>query len=246
MIVSFFLAVGIVWIKGQERIVPRTLFNIPVSVENLGENLVLPDNWLRPTAALTIQGPRNTIDLISESAFTIDLSKIDIPEDGSPLIVTLRSDMFRTNLMNPNDRLRISVNEDEIIPQQVAIHFLEWDIDKPPPNYKDIPDTANQLIIPVYQLVKHVPIVVPHRGALGEDFTLDRIISDPETVAVTGRREAIDRIKSVSTPLLDLNFFDEEQNPLSLPLTGLEGTYNVRLVNDAIRHVTVTVQLKKK
>lgn len=246
VIFSFFLAVGIVWIKGQERIDRRTLGNVPVNVDNLADNIILPESWLPPTASITVQGPKNTIELISQYAFHIDFSKVDIPKDGFPAIVSLRSDMFRTNLLNPNDRLRITVDEESILPSQVAIHFLEWDIDHPRPNYRDIPEVSNQLAIPVYRIIKNIPITVPYKGSLQTDMTLDSITVDPQSLPITGRREAIDRIKSVSTPFLDLSFIGDNPKPVILPLTNVEETYNIRLVDERIRHVTATVNIKKK
>ncbi len=75
---------------------------------------------------------------------------------------------------------------------------------------------------------------------------LNRVKIDPPEITVTGPRLAVDKIKSVSTPLLDLEFISLD-NPLYLmPLPDLELEFGVRPVEKSIRGVTVTLILTKK
>ncbi|HOJ59275.1 MAG TPA: YbbR-like domain-containing protein [bacterium] len=248
LLLSLLLAAGLVWIKGQERIDRRTLNGIPISLENLPPNLVLPDNWVTPNTVVIVQGPRNTIDLIrqSQSGFYVDMSKVPLAEGETPASVILTSEMFLTNLVDETDRNRIAVVEESIVPRQLSFYILPWDITQPQPSYENLEAGANQLAVPLLRVQKNVPVTVPLRGDPPGPLHLDRVRIDPPEVTVTGPRQAVDKIKSVSTPLLDLEYISLE-NPLYLmPLPDLEQDFGVRPVEKSIRSVTVTLILTKK
>ncbi|MGC9327148.1 MAG: hypothetical protein ACP5I1_05920 [Candidatus Hinthialibacter sp.] len=151
LFLSFLMAVGIVWIKGQERIDARTIGGIPVSVENLPSNLVLPERWNSPEATVMLQGPRNILEMIRsvQCGFFIPFSEQILPEKDEPRNLILNASMFRTSLDNQDDQVPISVLESSIHPRQASIYLLPWDITQEQPEYKHLlsPDV---ITIPIY------------------------------------------------------------------------------------------------
>ncbi|MFB3786411.1 MAG: CdaR family protein [bacterium] len=248
LFLSVLLAVGLVWIKGQERIDRRTLNGIPISLENMPDNLVLPDTWVTPNTVVTVQGPRNTIDLIrqSQSGFYVDMSKIALSEGETPASVILTGEMFLTNMVDESDRSRISVVEESIVPRQLSFYLIPWDITQPQPSYENLEAGANQLAVPLLRIEKNVQVTIPLQGDPPGVLKLNRVKIEPPEITITGPRQAVDKIKSVSTPLLDLEFISLD-NPLYLmPLPDLEHEFGVRPVEKSIRGVTVTLILTKK
>ena len=248
-LVALLLAVGIVWIKAQEKITRRYIREgVQVTVENRPDNLLLPDPWIPPTALLTIQGPNNVVEFVrpDQCSFRLDLSKIEIPDDGTPVTVNLSDAYFRTNL-DPINRQRISVPDETIHPRQVTLHVLPWDVKKTRPPVDKIAAGPNQLVIPLYRVEKRVPVEVPHQGTPPDDLILAGITVDPSEVTVTGKLEAVNKITSVSTTILDLSAITMDIPPIYLsPLQGLGRTYDVWPIKDSVRGATATIKIHKK
>ncbi len=240
LILSLLLAVGVVWIKGQERIQRRPMNNIQVTVDNLPTNWSLPELWAPPRVRLTIQGPRTTVELprTDVSNFRIDLEELEFPETGDALIVLLSEDMFRTNL-EPDDRAKVSVIEDTIKPRQVKLQVFSWNVDAPPPT-PPTPET-NQILIPLFKAEKDIPIETPTVGAPLDGYQIEDFFITPSSIRLTGSREALDRIGSVSTQVLDLGAIPVDTQPIYLPLEIPEGTYDIQPAGSELRGVTVTV-----
>ncbi len=240
-LIALLLAVGLVWIKGQERINPLTLNDVSVMVENMPRNLYLPESWIPPEVSLTLHGPKNILELLRPEVtrFRIDLSKVKLPEPNEPVNLLLTEDMFQTNL-EERDQLRISVVEASITPSQITLVIKPWNLEEEPPEV-DVTNT-DQVLIPLLRAQKHVEVIVPSRGVLTHDQELDEIVVDPPSIVMTGDRAALSRIESVSTEVLDLNLIEEDTPPFFLPIQ--EEGRDVRPVRDDIRGVTVTIKMQ--
>jgi len=247
-LVALLLAVGIVWIKALEKINYRNIREgVQVTVENRPDNLLLPDPWIPPTVLLTVQGPSNIVEFIrpDQSSFRIDLSKVEFPEDGSPVTVTLSDANFRANL-DPSDRAKVSVVDESIRPRQIVIRILPWDVQKPRPAVESLASSPNQKMIPLYRVEKRVPVEVPRYERPPEDLLLAGITVDPSQVLVTGKLEAVEQIKSVSTSILDLSSIYAEIPPMYLPFQGLGRNFDVWSFRENIRGGTVFLKVQKK
>lgn len=239
------LAIGLVYIKGQERIQRRTLTNIPVTIEHVPPNWTLPENWTPARASLAIQGPRNTIELVrsDQSSFRVDLSSVHFSENGDPVVLLLGNEMFRTPL-EPGDRSRISVVEDSIRPRQVKIQVQPWEMTAPqsPPENSD----SNQILIPLYRIEKVVKIVTPTQGTPPERFVLKSLSVSPPSIRLTGPRDALDRIESVSTQALILDLIPPDTPPIYLPLDIPSGPYDIHPADSNVHGVTVTLTYSER
>ncbi|MEW6235943.1 MAG: YbbR-like domain-containing protein [Candidatus Omnitrophota bacterium] len=242
---ALLLAVGMVWLKGQDRINRRTLTDVPVTVENLPHFYYLPDRWISPQARVTILGARNSLELIRPdlSSFRIDLSKFAPPEDGSPLNVILTNEMFRTNL-EPRDRARISILEDSIAPSQATISVAYWDLAETQPNFETA-DSA-KIAIPLLRVRKLLAVEAPRMGTPPEGYDLKSLVIDPDKIAFTGDRAALSRIQSVSTVSLNMSLISPNTPPIFLPLERMEKGIDIHPAQENIRGVTVTLKLEKK
>jgi hypothetical protein len=246
LFISFLMAVGIVWIKAQDRMDRRTLTGIPVSVENLPGNMVLPDSWTPPAANVLVRGPRRVLELISaaQCGFFIRFSPQTMPEKNSPQNVILTESMFRTSLMDDDDQKRIAVDETSIHPRQVSLYFLPWNVDQQRPDYDDI-NSTDSLTIPIYLLQKKIHINAPVVGNLPGGLKLKDVVVDPPDLVITGPREAVDRIRSVSTATMDLSYISSQPPPQYMELPDMEEQFAVWPVEKTIRGVTVTLMLSK-
>lgn len=246
LLFSFLMAIGIVWIKGQERIDRQNIHNVKIQIEKIPDNLMLPDEWIPPTATVSVQGPRNVIEWVSpsQSSFWVDLSTITL-DPNSTVNVLLTNEMFRVVLPDPDDRSRISVIEESIIPRQVSLTMLPWDIDSPQPEIQQNPSDLNSVTVPLLRIQKEIPIVVPTRGNPGSGLKVSSIQYDPRSIVVTGKREAVDRIKAVTTTVIDLNYFLSDAEPYYHSLPDLKQEYAVSPVDPTIRGVTVSITLSK-
>lgn len=240
-VLSLIIAVALVWIKGQERIQRRPLTNVPVTVENLPANWMLPEPWTPPRVGLILQGPRTSVEMARSdlSSFQIDLSEIAFPEADEPLNLLLRDDMFRTNL-EADDRARVNVVEDSVRPRQVRLEFFAWNVEAAPPQPR--PSEGAQISIPLYRVERVVPIDTPTIGSPPEGFSLNRLMVTPPELRLTGSRDALERIESVSTQTLDLSTVPVGTPPIYLPLEIPRGTYDIRPAGEEIRGVTVTLE----
>ncbi len=245
---ALLLAVGIIWIKAQEKIQRRTLSGVQIVVDNLPENIFLPpEPWIPPSVKVTIQGPKNTIEFVrpNQFSFHIDLSKISLPEAGSSVNVFLTKDMFKTNLFE-EDRMRISVVDGSIFPSQVALQILPWELGQPRPSLTHVDSSPNQRTIPLLLIEKSVPIVIPKYGNPPEEITLESLNPEPDEILVTGNMEAVQRIQSVSTAMLDLSMISTDTKPVFLQLQGLGRIFGVWPVKDNINGATVYFEVHRK
>src|SRR5690606_21466192 len=89
IIISFLCAVGLMWVKGQERLIRKVIQDVRITVENYPENMVLPDPWIPPTTTCAISGPRNIVEFLysDQCSFRIDVSKYNLPEGDTGLPV---------------------------------------------------------------------------------------------------------------------------------------------------------------
>ncbi len=247
LVFSFFLAVGLVYIKGQEKIQRRFLSNVQVTVENLPSNMLLPpEPWLPPTSTVQIQGPRNFVDYVraDQTSFRISYENLPYSIEDFPVTVLLTNEMFKTNL-EPDDRSKITAVEESIRPRQVLIEAVVWNLNETIPDVSKFTPEPNQLLIPILRVEKRIPVVVPREGQQPEGYQIKNIEIHPETIMITGRREAVDRIKSVSTTPLALEYLSTDEKPIILPLQGFE-EMDVESVDDTIQNVTATVHLTRQ
>ncbi|MBN2326252.1 MAG: YbbR-like domain-containing protein [Candidatus Omnitrophica bacterium] len=246
LFLSFLMAVGIVWIKGQERIDSRTVGGVPVSVENLPANLVLPERWSTPEATVTLQGPRNVLEMIRavQCGFFIPFSDQILPEGDEPRNMILNASMFRTSMTNDDNQVPISVVETSIHPRQASIHLLPWDITQEQPEYKDLlsPDV---ITIPIYRVQKEVSVIAPVTGSPPNGLKFRDVVIDPPKILITGPKDAVARINSVSTDIFDLNYVLPQTPPQYMALPDLTKDFSVWPVEKNIRGVTVTIRLAK-
>ncbi len=247
-IFALLLAVGIVWIKAQEKINRRNLSDIQIVVENAPDNLYLPNEpWILPTVKVTIQGPRNTIEFVrpNQFSFHIDLNKVTLPLDGSSVNVILTKEMFRTNLY-VEDQMRISIVEDSIYPSQVTFTILPWNIEEEKPPLTEFKSTENRNVIPLLRAEKQVSVVVPRYGTSPSDVVVNNLSPEPKHIRVTGAMEAIQQIQSVSTTILDLSMISTDTKPVFLHLQGLGKGFGIWPVQDNIQGATVYYEISKK
>ncbi len=246
LFLAFLMAVGIVWIKGQERLDKRTLRGIPVSIESLPGNFVLPDPWNPPVVSVTLVGPKNVMEMIrpDQCRFIIPFSWKELSEDKPLQNVILNESMFRTSLVDESDQVRISVEKDSIHPVQASISIIPWEINQKQPGYEKA-DTVDSIVFPLYRIQKRVPIVTPHMGEPPNGLKLKEIIPDPSDILITGSREAVDRIQSITTTVLDLSYSTLQTPPQYMVLPELEEDFSVWPVAKTIRGVTVTLKLTK-
>jgi YbbR domain-containing protein len=246
-IFALFLAIGIVWIKGQDRIDSRVLTNIQVVVENLPDNIIQPTSTIPPTTTAEVYGPRNIIELIrsDQSNFRIDLSLVPITLTTDKVNILLTDSMFKTSL-DAEERSRIKVIEETLRPRQVELLVIPWFLDKERKPFSGSQRTPDVIQIPIYRLLKSAKVIVPLHGEPDQDFELSHLAIEPEEIVVTGKREAIELIQSVSTPPLDMTGLKETSPSIYLPLENIEERASAVLVDNTIRGVTVTIHLKKK
>lgn len=246
IVLSFFLAVGLVWMRGQERLDSRSFSHIKILIENLPKNLTFPKGWNLPTTTVTIYGPRKTLDLIrtDQSNFLLDVSQNPIQDDDEEVPYLLTDSMFKSNL-EPAERQRISLDE-SIKQRRVILHILPWNIQEDPPVIQPANNTANRIEIPVFRLEKRAKIVVPLQGKPAEGYELSLLDVTPKDILVTGPREVIDRVQSVSTTPLEINGLSESHPGLYLTLDALFPAKDVRLVDNTVTGVTVSFDFKKK
>ena len=247
LIISFILATGIVWIKGQERIDSRLLTNIQVVLDNLPDNMTLSDGWTPPTTALSIRGPRNILDYVRTdlSNFRVDVSRTQLLSLEKENTILLTDQMFKTNL-EPEERAKITIQEGSIKPWQVVVHVLPWNIIESKPVFTSPDRALNKLDIPLYKMEKKTKIIVPHVGDPVEGFVFSRLEPDPKEIFVTGKKEALEQIESVTTSALDLTGLSENPLPIYLSLNQYFDKIDVKPVDDNLRGVTVSVSIKKK
>lgn len=246
LLISFLMAVGIVWIKAQERLDRRSYSGIPVSVENLPNNIMMPDPWTPPAVSVTLGGPRSVLDMIRavQCGFFIHLSPQILPENETPLDVILTASMFRTSMMDDDDLGRITVDETSIRPRKVSLFLLPWDVEKDRPDYKSL-SSPDSLIIPIYRIQKKVPVNAPTVGSMPSGLKLKDVVVDPPAILITGPKEAVDRIHSVSTAIMDLSYLTSQPLPQYMALPDLEDQYSVWPVEKTIQGVTVTFMVTK-
>lgn len=240
-ILALLLAIGILWIKGQERIVRRTLTNLPITYENLPANYRIPDFWTPRTRAV-IQGPRNTIELVRSdlSSFRLDLSNLDEMTTDFSASIILSDDMFRTNLESAN-RDRIQVLEETIQPRQVVIQVLSRELGTPEPALPKAED--NELLVPIYRLEKEIPVTVPRQGQPAQGYVIESLQAQPPRIRMTGSYEALTQTERLQTRTLDVSGMMPPTTPIHLPLESANPAYDIRPVDEAVTGVTVTVNL---
>lgn len=247
LIVSLLIAVALVWIKGQERILSRTLNNIQVTLVNMPDNFILPEAFILPRTRVDVQGPRNTVEMIRPdmTTFRIDMETFEELDDESSVNIILSREMFRTNLERA-DQQRVSVHEESIHPRQVTLQLIGMEIDQPRPEPPETP--PNQLAIPIYRLEKEVDVVIPTTGSPARNYRLreNGVRPTPSRIRVTGRYETLASLESVSTRTLDLSGITPDHPAIHLPLESVGEAYDIRPVPSIISGVTVTLDLTEE
>ena len=242
---ALLMAVSLVWIKAQERMTISALSGVHVTLDNRPNNLILPNpNWIPLPVNCSIKGPINIVKIVRQEScvFRIDLSKISLKDDSDPVTVDLTRDMFNTNL-DADEENRITVMEESIQPRQASIRILPWNVEKERPAHDRLQDDFNQIVIPLLRVEKRVKVIVDSFGEPPAGAQRYQIKMDPESVLLTGPKEAIDRVESVSTSRLDLRWIKMDR-PFSLPLHGIGEGFDLRLVGANIHEVTVVFQEK--
>lgn len=244
VLVSLLLAIGIVYIKGQERIEERTLINLQVSIDNQAENILLPDTSLLPVVTVTVQGPSNLVGQIlpANSLFRIDLEEFPPGTVQDPETIILTGSMLRTNL-EAVDRSTIFVDEQSIRPRQVKLIVMPHEMGRPrqlpPESEDDIP------VIPLYRVEKVVPVMVSSTNDPEPPYRVRSILVDPPSIRLTGAPDALASIDSLSTIQWDLAGVRPELNTAFLTLTGLADRTDVRPVGGRVLGVSATVILEQ-
>ncbi|MDX9754964.1 MAG: YbbR-like domain-containing protein [bacterium] len=245
ILISFFLAVGLVWIRGQERLDSRELSPIQVLVENLPYNLMLPQGWSPPSTSITVYGPRKTLDMIrtDQSSFRVDITQIPIENSDEEIPFLLTDAMFKSNL-DEVDRQRITL--DVSIKQQVVLRVIHWNIDDDPPSFPPGNPNPNRIEIPVYRMEKKVDIIVPLHGEPADGHELSLLDVTPSDILLTGKREILEQIQSVTTSALDISGLSDNPPPLYLPLDIFHQTAEIKPMDSIVNGVTVMIEFKKK
>lgn len=245
-LVALLLALGIVFVKAQERISTRTIRNVSLHLENMPPNFRMADRWFSPMIQCRVYGPKNVIDAIQadSSSFHLDVSKLSLKNVPSNLSIQLTPEMFRTNL--DIDLInQFWVDAESIQPQQIIIQTKSWNIDTPAPSPLVQKNDPNQYEIALHRLEKHVPVHIPTFGNPPSQIQYTGYSVNPETLSFAGRREALEQIQSVSTVMLDLSGISDDMLPIYLPL-DIPAQGDAVPVDDSVREVTVTINIKKK
>lgn len=245
-LIALFLALGIVFIKAQERISIRPIQNVRLQIENIPPNFRLADNWISPLIQLRVYGPKNVIDTIRPdmSTFTVDTGKLPLHTVPSNLTVLLTPELFRSNL-DYDLNSQFWVDESSINPKQIIIQTQSWDINTPIPKANSTQQNGGSYEMALYRIEKKVAIFVPTIGVPPSKIQFLGYKTNPETLTFAGRREALEQIQSVSTVTLDLSGITENTLPIFLPIELPAGS-EVEPVDASIREVTVTLSVQKK
>ncbi len=245
-LIALLMALGIVFIKAQERIASRVVRNIQLEFENIPPNFRVPPNWFSPMIQIEVFGPKNIIDSIlsSESSFRVDAGSFPFQKVPSEIPVTLTPDMFRTNLDTEAMR-QFWIDNDSTTPQRIVLHTRSWNIEQEQPEFSADQADISQYEMPLYRLEKAVPIIVPITGTPPFDVKYQGYSIEPETVLFTGRREALEQLQSVSTTTLDLNNIRGNTFPVFTPL-NVPANADVMPVNENIREATVIIHASQK
>jgi YbbR domain-containing protein len=245
-LVALFLALGIVFVKAQERISTRIIRNVTLHLENMPPNFRLADRWFSPMIQCRVYGPKNVIDAIraDSSSFHLDVNKLPLKNVPSNITLLLKPEMFRTNL-DVDLMTQFWVDEESIQPQQIIIQIKSWNINTPAPSPLVQKQDKSQYEIALHRLEKDVPVVIPTFGTPPAQIQYVGYTVNPESVSFAGRREALEQIQSVSTVTLDLSGISDDMLPIYLPLDlPLQG--DAVPVDETVREVTVTINIKKK
>lgn len=243
---ALLLALGIVFIKAQERISFRTIPNVKLTIENIPPGFHLAENWISPLIQMRVYGPKNVIDLIrpDTSYFFLDISKYPLNNVPSNITVLLTPDSFRSNL-DYDMAVQFWVDESSITPHQIIIQTKSWDITTPQPKPNANQPQNSSVEIALHRMEKSVSVGVPVIGTPPSRLNFLGYKTNPESVTFAGRREALEQIQSVSTVPLDLSGVTENTLPIFLPLEFPAGSEAVP-VDASVREVTVTLNVQKK
>ena len=179
------------------------------------------------------------------SNFRVDVSQTQLLAQEKDNTILLTDKMFKSNL-EPEERTKITIQEGSIKPWQVVIHVLPWVIEGDKPAFASPERALNKIDIPLYKMEKKAKIIVPHVGEPIEGFVFSRLDPDPKEIVLTGKKEALERIESVTTSALDLSGLSENPLPIYLSLNQYFEKIDVKPVDENVRGITVTVSIKKK
>lgn len=107
--------------------------------------------------------------------------------------------------------------------------------------------TPSHLEVPVSLITKMVPIEPQAKGKPAEGYIAREPILSHNDIALTGSREALDKVDSIPLQAIDLTGLKKDaQTKVEIPKSLLQEQYNVRALRDADRRVWVTVPIEQE
>ncbi len=243
-LLALFLAVGLVYVRAREKTTEQEFSGVRVELSNISANMVQAFPERTYSANIVLQGPQNVLNYLTprDLRFNLDLSQHTkkLIQDRR-LLIRLGPDVFTPNV-DQTERQLIRLDEENIRPSQVLITVHPFDVMQEPPSVFSSETSEDVLEIPLYQLLKTVPVRVPTAGEPQEGYKVS-ISTIPEKITISGPEAALSRIKEVTT------------SPISLPPLTRDVTTDASLpelaredspISATTTRVTIKVDVSRK
>ncbi|HOE13199.1 MAG TPA: CdaR family protein [bacterium] len=242
-LLALFLAIGLVYIRAREKITSQEFSNVRIELVNIPSNMVLayPDRLYNTT--IVLQGPVSVLKFLTSKdlRFALDLAGKKELEQNKSLLIAL-SQEFLVARVKEQDAKQLKLRENNIHPSkvQITVHIRDVSQKNPPPIYASESLPEDTIEIPLYQLVKHVPVRVPTVGQPPEGYEIVTIRPYPSTITITGPEAALSRISEVSTTRIYLSNQIQSGTTADVPISEF-GTADLPVSATATR---VNIELK--
>ena len=237
-ILALLLAIGLVFVRAREKTIEQGFSGVRVELSNIPANMVQAFPERTFTATIVLYGPKNVLEYLAprDLRFNIDLSQHakKLVQD-SRVLIGLGANVFAPNV-DQTQRQLLRLDEEEIRPSQVLITVHRYDVTKDPPAIFASEASGDVLEIPLYQLIKTVPVRVPTTGEPQEGYKIS-ISTTPEEVTITGPEAALSRIEEVTTSPVSLT-------PLTRSVTTDASLPEVAREDSPISATTTRVTIK--
>ena len=243
-LLAFFLAAGLVYVRAHEKITQQQFSGILVGLSNIPKNMVLAIPERTYTTDIVLRGPQSILNWLKpkDLRFTLDLSQHAELIQNRVLRVRLGIEHFTPNL-EERERQQLNLSEEDIHPSQVLVTVHPYDIaKKEPPAVFESEDSEDVIEIPLYLLMKDVPVRVLTSGDPPEGYRVSTE-STPNIITLTGPKAALDRINDVTTTPIIVTTLDRSfTTEVSLPEVGREDSP----VSATTTRVTVKLTVSRK
>ncbi|MFH1744146.1 MAG: CdaR family protein [bacterium] len=196
-ILALLLAVGMVYARTRKQLTTQNFSSVLIEITSIPTNMIPANRERTYTTNIALQGPQTVLNFLSpkDLRFTLDLTKQKELIQNRRLLLRLGPEYF-TAKVKEQERQQLIL--EEIRPSQVLITVNLWNIAKEQPPIYTSEVSEDIVEIPLYQLIKDVPIRAPTLGhpPEGRKISIETI---PNMITLTGPEAALGRISEVTT-----------------------------------------------